>query len=195
MRVAPIGMTLIMLASAANGAECINAKSAKVGFVLEKPGIHSEFRPAAGGMVSVANKYQSESPQTQFLFGGLIEVFRDSSTGQLAMIPLSDLRKLFPLKAGAKSKTLFVRLTPSKQPKGTETLELAVKGKESFSLGDCKYNVLAVKQTIRSEDGEKLDEFTALYAPDLQAVLARRYDEGTKAESVVGYETIKPLSK
>jgi len=195
MRVAPIGMTLSILANAAHGAECIDAKAAKAGFVLEKPGIHSEFRPAAGGMVSVANKYESESPQTQFLFGGLIEVFRDSTTGQLAMIPLSDLRKLFPLKAGAKSKTLFVRLAPNKQPKGTETLDLAVKGKENFSVGDCKYNVLAVKQTIKNEAGETLDEFTALYAPDLQAVLARRYDEGTKSESVVGYETIKPLSK
>jgi hypothetical protein len=193
MRVAPIAMTLTILASAAHGAACIDAKAAKAGFVLEKPGIHSEFRPAAGGMVSVANKYEAESPQTQFLFGGLIEVFRDSSTGQLAMIPLSDLRKLFPLKAGTKSKTLFVRLAPNKQPKGTETLELAVKGKESFSVGDCKYNVLAVKHTIRNEAGETLDEFTALYAPDLQAVLARRYDEGPKAESVVGYETIRAL--
>jgi len=26
-------------------------------------------------------------------------------------------------------------------------------------------------------------------------VLAKRYDEGTKAESVVGYETIKPLAE
>src|SRR5712671_4137051 len=79
----------------------------------------ASFDPAASGMVSIANKYEAESPQTQFLFGGLIEVFRDSSTGQLAMIPLSDLRKLFPLKPGAKSKTLFVRLAPNKQPKAT----------------------------------------------------------------------------
>ncbi|WP_245467942.1 hypothetical protein [Mesorhizobium sp. M6A.T.Cr.TU.017.01.1.1] len=76
---------------------------------------------------------------------------------------------------------------------GTETLEINVKGKETFSLSDCKYNVLAVRQTIKNEAGKTQDEFTALYAPDLQAVLARRYDEGTNAESVVGYEIIKPL--
>ena len=193
MKTISIGMTLIILASAAHGAECIDAKAAKAGFILEKPGIRSEFRPAAGGMMSVANTYQSQSPQAQFLFGGLIEVLRDSKTGQLAMIPFSDLRKLFPLKAGAKTKTLFVRLAPNKQTKGTETLEISVKRKETFSLGDCKYNVLAVKQTIKNEAGKTLDEFTALYAPDLQAVLARRYDEGTNAESVVGYEVIEPL--
>jgi hypothetical protein len=193
MKTISIGMTLTILTSAAHGAECVDAKSAKAGFVLSKPGISSELRPAAGGMIHVANTYESQSPQTQFLFGGLIEVFRDSKTGQLAMIPFSDLRKLFPLKAGAKSKTVFVSLAPNKQPKGTETLEIAVKGKETFGLGDCKYNVLAVKQTIKNEAGKTLDEFTALYAPDLQAVLARRYDEGTSAESVVGYEVIKPL--
>ncbi|MES0032948.1 hypothetical protein [Mesorhizobium sp. M0040] len=88
---------------------------------------------------------------------------------------------------------MFARLAPNKPPKGTETLEINIKGKETFSLGECKYSVLAVKQTIRSEAGEMRDEFTALYAPDLQAVVARRYDEGTSAESVVGYELIKPL--
>ncbi|MER9430055.1 hypothetical protein [Mesorhizobium sp. M0408] len=195
MKATSIGMAMAILAvtSAAHGAGCIDAKSAKAGFILERAGIHSEFRPAAGGMVAVANKYQSQSPQSQYLFGGLIEVFRDSSTGQLAMIPFSDLRKVFPLKAGAKSKIVFGRLAPNKPPKGTETLEINIKGKETFSLGDCKYSVLAVKQTIRSEAGEMRDEFTALYAPDLQAVVARRYDEGTSAESVVGYELIKPL--
>ncbi|MEP6564233.1 MAG: hypothetical protein ABJB10_03780 [Mesorhizobium sp.] len=196
MKAAPIGMMLVALLSAgvADAAGCIDAKSAKAGFVLEMPGIRSEFRPAAGNMVSVANTYQSESPQTQFLFGGLIEVFRDSDTGRLAMIPFSDLRKLFPLKTGAKSTIEFVELSPNKQPKSTKTLSLVVKGKEIFSVGDCKYNVLAVKETFKNGAGETLDEFTALYAPDLQAALARRYDEGTSAESVNGYTTIKPLA-
>ncbi|MER9601586.1 hypothetical protein [Mesorhizobium sp. M0243] len=60
---------------------------------------------------------------------------------------------------------------------------------------DCKYNVLAVKETFKNGAGETLDSFTALYAPDLQAALARRYDEGTSSESVNGYETIKPLAE
>ena len=146
-------------------------------------------------MISVANTYESQSPQKQFLFAGLIEVFRDSDIGRLAMIPFSDLRKLFPLKAGTKSTIEFVELSPAKQPKATKTLTLVVEGKETFSLGGCKYNVLAVKETFKNGAGETLDTFTALYAPDLQASLARRYDEGTSAESVNGYETIKPLAE
>lgn len=197
MQIAPVGtiLTILFMAGAAHGAPCVDAKSAKNGFVLARPGIQSEFRPVAGGMVSVANAYESQSPQKQFLFAGLIEVFRDSDTGRLAMIPFSDLRKLFPLKTGARSTIEFVELSPSKQPKGTKSLTLVVKGKETFSLGDCKYNVLAVNETFKNGAGETLDAFTALYAPDLQATLARRYDEGTSAESVNGYETIKPLAE
>lgn len=192
-----VGMTLAVLlpASVALAGPCVDAKSAKNGFVLARPGIQSEFRPVAGGMISVANSYEQQSPQKQFLFAGLIEVFRDSDTGRVAMIPFSDLRKLFPLKAGAKSTIEFVELSPDKQPKATKTLTLVVKGKETFSLGDCKYNVLAVKETFKNSAGETLDAFTALYSPDLQAALARRYDEGTSEQSVNGYETIKPLTE
>jgi hypothetical protein len=196
MKAVHIGMMIALLSpSLAHAADCVDAKSAKAGFILAKPGIRSEFRPVAGGMVSVANTYESQSPQKQFLFAGLIEVFRDSDTGRLAMIPFSDLRKLFPLKTGAKSTIEFVELSPNKQPKSTKTLTLVVKGKETFSLGDCKYNVLAVNETFKNGAGETLDVFTALYAPDLQAAVARRYDEGTSKESVNGYETIKPLAE
>ncbi|RWM91759.1 MAG: hypothetical protein EOR86_24720 [Mesorhizobium sp.] len=188
-----VALAMLALTGTAEAADCVDAKSAKAGFVLEKPGIRSEFRPAPGGMVAVANNYQSQSPQTQYLYAGLIEIFRDSDTGRLSMIPLGDLKKLFPLKAGAKSKTEFVRLSAKKAPKGTETLALSVKGKDTYKLGDCKYTVLTVKETLTGDSGTVIDSFTALYSPDLQAVLARRYDEGTSAQSEVGFETIKPL--
>ena len=196
MKTASIGMILVVLlsASAVHAADCVDAKSAKAGFVLEMPGVRSEFRPVAGDMVSVTNAYESQSPQTQYLFRGLVEVLRDSDTGRVASIPFSDLRKLFPLKTGAKSTIEFVELSPNKPPKSTKTLSLVVKGKETFSVGGCKYNVLAVQETFKNGAGETLDTFTALYAPDLQASLARRYDEGTSSESVNGYETIKPLA-
>ena len=111
------------------------------------------------------------------------------------MIPLGDIRKLFPLKAGARSKTEFVRLSSKKAPKGTETLALTVKGKDTYKLGDCKYNVLVIGETITGDNGSVIDTFSALYSPHLQAVLARRYDEGTSARSEVGFEAIKPLAE
>ncbi len=74
-------------------------------------------------------------------------------------------------------------------------MALTVKGKESYKLGDCTYNVLAVSETITGDSGAVIDTFTALYSPDLQAVLAHRYDEGTSAQSEVGFQTIKPLAE
>jgi hypothetical protein len=190
-----LALTALVSASSANAGQCVDAKSAKNGFVLSRPGIRSEFRPAAGGLISVSNTYGSKSPQRQFLFAGLVEVFRDSDTGRVATIPFSDLRKLFPLKPGAKKTIDFVELSPDKPAKGPRTLTLVVKGKETFRVGSCDYAVLAVNETFKNAAGETLDAFTNLYAPDLQASVARRYDEGTSAESVNGYETIEPLAE
>ncbi|WP_164777199.1 hypothetical protein [Mesorhizobium sp. M7A.F.Ca.CA.004.06.1.1] len=197
MKAAAICMILaaMLCASTAHAAGCVDAKSARKGFVLARPGIQSEFRPVAGEQILGLGRLRFVGVGNRHHPAGLIEVFRDSDTGRQAMIPFSDLRKLFPLKAGAKATIEFVELSPNKPPKGTKTLSLVVKGKETFRLGDCKYNVLAVKETFKNGDGETLDSFTALYAPDLQAALARRYDEGTGSESVNGYETIKPLAE
>jgi opacity protein-like surface antigen len=192
---AGLAVTALLAAGVAHAAQCVDAKEAKNGFVLSRPGIRSEFRPAAGGVVAVSNTYGSQSPQEQFLFAGLVEVFRDSDTGRVATIPLSDLRKLFPLKPGAKRTIDFVELSPNKPAKGPKTLTLVVKGKEMFSVGSCNYAVLAVNETFKNAAGETLDAFTTLYAPDLQASVARRYDEGTSSESVNGYETIERLAE
>lgn len=159
MKTAPICVILAAIvipsASTAHAAGCIDAKSAKNGFILARPGIESEFRPVAGGMVSVVNTYASQSPQKKFLFAGLIEVFRDSDTGRLAMIPFSDLRKLFPLKTGTKGTIEFVELSPSKQPKSTKTLTLVVKGKETFSLGDCNTMCSPSRRPSRTEPARR----------------------------------------
>jgi opacity protein-like surface antigen len=192
---AGLAVTALLAAGVAHAAQCVDAKEAKNGFVLSKPGIRSEFRPTAGGVVAVSNTYGSQSPQKQFLFAGLVEVFGDSDTGRVATIPFSDLRKLFPLKPGAKRTIDFVELSPNKPAKGPKTLTLVVKGKEMFSVGSCNYAVLAVNETFKNAAGETLDAFTTLYAPDLQASVARRYDEGTSSESVNGYETIERLAE
>ena len=76
-----------------------------------------------------------------------------------------------------------------------EKVELARYFAARLGICDLKHERNPIKETFKNGSGETLDAFTALYAPDLQASLARRYDEGTKAESVNGYETIKPLAK
>ena len=39
----------------------------------------------------------------------------------------------------------------------------------------------------------ELGEVSALYSPELEATLAKRYDEGTSQELTVGYTSIRPL--
>jgi hypothetical protein len=185
----------LLTASAAHGAECPNAEEAKRGFTLERPDVRSQFRPSAEMVVHVENTFDRSAPQTQFFFGGLIEVFRNSETGRFAMFPLSDLRSIFPLKPDARHELAFLRLAPREKAAIPETLELQVLGKETFSLGQCKYDVLVVKQSVKGAEGKETTAWTSLYSPDLQAVLAKRYEEGTAQEETIGYEEIKPLEE
>jgi hypothetical protein len=185
----------LLMADAAHSGECIDTEGAKTGFALERPGVRSEFRPSDEMIVHVANSFDSSPPQIQFFFGGLIEVFRSSETGQFAAIPLSDMRDIFPLKSGARRKIDVLRLVPKKKSGTPEALELRVTGKEKFRLGDCEYDVLAVKQSLKDSGGKELDVWTSLYAPELKAVLAKRYDEGTAQELTVGYKTIESLTE
>lgn len=184
----------LLTAGVAQATECPDAAAIKDSFVLERPGIRSVFRLAEEERVmQVTNSFDAEPPQTQFFLGGLIELYRTSKTRQFAIVPYSDLRSIFPLEAGARQKLEFIELVPQEKTAKPIVLELSVTGKETFSLGACKYEVLAVKQTMTNGSGEELDAWTALYAPDLQAVLAKRYDEGSGQETTIGYQAIRPL--
>lgn len=185
----------LLAAGTAYGAKCPDAKTAYDGFVLDRPGVHSEFHPSAEMVVQVANTFDSAPPQTHFYLGGLIEVLRSSDKGRFSMLPFSDLRSIFPLQPGDSHEITLMHLEADKKVEKPLTLALEVTGEESFSLGDCKYEVLAVRQTMTAADGGNIDTWTSLYSPDLQAVLARRYDEGTAQESVIGYEAIQPLAE
>jgi hypothetical protein len=184
----------LLTAGIAQAGDCPNAATIKDGFVLERPGIRSVFRLSEEEKVmQVTNSFDAGPPQTQFFLGGLIELYRASKTGQFAILTLTDLRDIFPLEAGAQRKLGFIELVPQEKTAKPIVQDLSVTGKEAFSLGECEYEVLAVKQTRKSSGGEELDVWTALYAPDLQAVLAKRYDEGSGQEATIGYEAIRPL--
>lgn len=81
---AGISLALLVAALAGNhayGADCPDNKTARKGFVLERPGVRTVVRLTAEQVAIVNNEFASASPQTQFLAGGLIEVFRTSSKG------------------------------------------------------------------------------------------------------------------
>jgi hypothetical protein len=186
-------LAAMLLTGAAHGADCPDGKTAEKGFVLERPGVRSVFRPSPEKMVQVTNSFDASPPQTQYYLGGLIEIFRTSKTGNFAVFPLADVRGIFPLKEDAKDEVKWLELDPERDTMELGSLALQVTGKETIKLGACEYEVLAVKLTFKAADGAEIDAWTALFAPDLQAVLARRYDEGANAQSTVAYRSIKPL--
>ncbi|WP_246686779.1 hypothetical protein [Mesorhizobium sp. B2-4-19] len=61
MKSARMAMAILLPAGVAFAGPCVDAKSAKNGLILTRPGIQSEFRPVAGGMIAVANSYESHA--------------------------------------------------------------------------------------------------------------------------------------
>jgi hypothetical protein len=55
--------------------------------------------------------------------------------------------------------------------------------------------VLVVQSRYLAADGRVTAKFVDLYSPELGYVLGKRYDEGGGRETVVKFETIRPLSK
>jgi hypothetical protein len=185
----------VLAGSSAHGSDCPNAETAKNGFVLDGQGVSAVIRQSDEQITSMHNKYRSETPQTQFFVGGLIEVFRNSTTGQFVALPDSDFRKLFPLRKGKEQEISWLSLDARKGTAERRSMSLKATGEETIELGACAYDVVAVRQIMMDGKGEVLDTWTALYSPDLQVVLAKRYDEGTAQEETVAFKTIRPLSE
>ncbi|WP_246727567.1 hypothetical protein [Rhizobium laguerreae] len=183
-----------LLPVAAHAADCPSADTAGKGFVLENSDARSEFRKAEGQIVKSVNHFSDSSQQTVFSFAGLFDLTRFSKREQYAMHPLSDLSRIVPLKKGARANIAFVQLGPNELADTRWNLELTVAGQETFSLGECKYKVRRIKQ-VTKKGNEQVDVLSVLYSPDLQATLAKVYDEGTANESTVGYERIHSLTQ
>ncbi|HXV30529.1 MAG TPA: hypothetical protein VD840_09380 [Sinorhizobium sp.] len=185
-------LATMFLPGAAYGAQCPTAATAEKGFMLLQMDAQSEVRKHHGPIVKIVNTYGTPSRQTVFSYRGLIDLSRMGGDVQQAIYPMSDLEAMFPLKKGARHKISFVPLEPADPVGARSTLELAVTGQETFKLEDCKYKVWRVQQTTKKGD-ELVDVWSALYSPDLEATLAKTYDEGTAGEYTVRYERIRPL--
>ncbi|WP_026615598.1 hypothetical protein [Ensifer aridi] len=196
MRPRRLTFTLVatLLAGAAQAAECPTAATAEKGFMLLQVDTQSEFRKHYGPIVKITNRYGSPAGQTVFSYRGLIDLSRMGAGSQQALYALSDLKNLFPLKKGARHEISFVPLNPDEPVNTQWSFELDVTGQETFKLENCKYKVWKVRQTTKKGD-EQVDVWSALYSPDLEATLAKIYDEGTANEYIVRYERIRRLQQ
>lgn len=166
---------LLVLASASAQAACPTAETIDQGFFLQGSTARSEVRHLGEHFVQARTRYPDGLVQTDLYHDGLFAVSRVSKRGAKMMYnaDLSDWH--LDLKTGATSRVTYVPIVDSK-PLAETTLDLEVKGKEDFKLGDCRFTVYVISQTQTS--GDRSRQYDQLYAPLLKFVIARRYPNG-----------------
>lgn len=166
---------LFVMAAASVQAACPTAETVGRGFFLEGSTARSEIRHMGDHFVQAKTRYSDGITQTDLYYEGLFAVSRVSQRGAKMMYNanLADWR--LDLAEGATSSVTYVPIIDSK-PLAETTLELEVKGREDFTLGDCSFTVHVISQTRKS--GERSRQYDQLYAPLLKFVVARRYPNG-----------------
>ncbi|MEZ2133137.1 MULTISPECIES: hypothetical protein [unclassified Sinorhizobium] len=177
----------------AHAAECPTEKTAKNGFILGNDAAVSEFRPARGSLVSITTTFGGSNKQIVYSFDGIFDLYRVDRQTRSGMHPLSDLSKIVLLKKGDHRVIDFVPFDPERSA-DQWALELTVMKRETMDLGQCKYDVLRVKQETK-RNGATVGTLSFLYSPDLHATLAKIYDEGKSTEEVSGYDYIETLTQ
>jgi hypothetical protein len=119
---------------------------------------------------------------------------RFDDTAKAITIPLTDVRTILPLSVGTKRAISFVPAEPAKVGQ-IVSQEMVVSGREKVQLGPCSYDVLIVQNRYLAADGRVTSKFVDLYSPELGYVLGKRYEEAGGRETVVKFETIRPLAK
>lgn len=121
--------------------DCPTEQTAKRGFVVERGALQkTEVFTGEDGTVRTSMRYRGQSLLETTLFAGLFSLNRLDRGHRLTYTPLTDLKKLLPLKVGQKALALFEY---SKDGKTMPlTVVLLVKSSESLAIGPCTYTVL-----------------------------------------------------
>ena len=192
-RVLPVALTIV-LASPALGDDCPNARTAKLGFALDRQGAVAEVRPASDHFVHVVNAYPGGKKQDVIYYRGLFPISRFDETARSINIPVSDLRAIFPLEPKARRALTYAPAQPGKVG-ALISLELTVTGQEQLQLGSCSYSVLVVRNRFLNGEGKVTSEHTDLYSLELGFVLAKRYEDRPGTQTTIKYQTIRPLGR
>ncbi|MGO4388234.1 hypothetical protein AB4Y85_11910 [Microvirga sp. 2YAF29] len=183
-----------LIAAPALAGTCPDAKTAKQGFVLERQGTRAEVRQASDHFVQVTNHYPGGKKQDVIYYKGLLPISRFDETTQSISIPVSELRTIFPLALKARRAVTYAPATPSKVG-ALISLELTVTGMEEVELGPCTYEAYAVHNRYLNADGKTTSEHTDLYSPELGFLIGKRYHERNGAQTLVKYQSIRPLAR
>jgi hypothetical protein len=184
-----VGAALIALAPAfAAAQDCPTAQSGKVGFVVERGDRQkSEIFHGEDGIVRTVMRYNGVMLLETTQHEGLFQLDRLDNGRRMKFEPQTDLKKLFPLKAGRKVGAKFISESNGQQ--GSLSVEMEVKGTEALYVGPCKYNVLKIE---RSAEPPRF-VYTDYYSPELKLVLAKEYRENNGGTHIIKYDRIYPL--
>ena len=160
-------------------AACPSAANLAKGFVIEGGAAASEVRHIGAHFVQARTRYPDGVVQTDLYHDGLFAISRSSARGASMMYQANLDDWVLEMKPGAKASVSYIPLVDS-GPLAPTTVELEVKGREDFTLGNCSYEVFVISETRKS--GERNRQYDQLYSPLLKFVIARRYPDGeTKA--------------
>ncbi|NIX78017.1 hypothetical protein [Microvirga terricola] len=174
--------------------DCPTAQTAKLGFLLERPGAQAEIRFTSDHFVHAVNTFAGGKRQDALYYRGLFLVSRFDDTARTINVPLSDLRSIFPLDLTTRRALTYAPADPTKAG-ALVSIEMTVTGQERLQLGPCTYNVLVIRNRFLNAEGRVLSEHTDLYSQDLSFILAKRYDERGGVQTTVKYQSIKPLNR
>lgn len=186
-------LTAAFSINAAHATDCPSSDTPDDGFVLDGTSVTSEVYRGPGPITRVVNTFSDYPKQTVFYFRGLFELLSASRASKTARHPLVGLDRLFPLKQGDRHSFEFVPMVTDDVPGAPWLLEIDVAGEEEIRLGDCRYDVLLIRQVVTDDRDRMVDEWVALYAPELEMTLGKRYDEGTSREMTVSYSGIREI--
>jgi hypothetical protein len=145
--------------------DCPNAKTARLGFVLERQGIRAEVRPTVDHFVHVQNLYPGGKRQDVIYYRGLFPISRFDDTARSINVPVSDIRTVFPLEAKSRRALTYAPAEPGKVG-ALLSLEISVSGQEKLELGPCSYDVLVVRNRTLNAEGRVLGSIRTSVHPN-----------------------------
>ena len=175
--------------------DCPTEQTAKRGFVVERGALQkTEVFTFDDVTVRTSMRYRGQSLLETTLFAGLFSLNRLDRGHRLTYAPLTDLKKLFPLKVGQKALALFEY---SKDGKTMPlTVVLLVKSSESLAIGPCTYTVLKLERTEGYGEGvAPRYVYTEYYSPDLKLVLMREYRDPGRPNSFVKFDKVYTIGQ
>jgi hypothetical protein len=189
-----IAALLALVPASGFAQDCPTAQSGKSGFVVERgESQKSEIFHLDGGIVRTAMRYNGTVLLETTQYEGLFQLDRLEKGQSTNYEPQSDLKKLFPLKAGQNVSAMF-KSSSGGQP-GQLRVDIAVKGAADMYIGPCKYSVLKLERSESRSAEPPRFVYTDDYSPVLKLILAKEYRRDDGPGDIIKYDRIYPLKR